>query len=113
MKYIPKASAQKFENSSTCTVFEYGGDSDLDGAVAIISGRYPESGWGMNTVSKEMVYVISGTGSLTTKEGMSPLAEGDVVLINNNEPYYFEGAKLRIFMPTTPAWNPEQYAYLT
>jgi len=109
MKYIPKGTAQRFGNGKTCIVFEYGGSSELSGAVAIINGRYPEAGWAMNEVSQEMVYVISGTGSLTIKQKSVPLCQGDVVLLELNELYYFEGDDLQVFLPTTPAWAIEQH----
>ena len=112
MEFIPKVKAQRFENSSSCVVFEYGGDNDISGAVAVINGRYPESGWGMNQHVKEMVYVIKGTGTLTAKEATFALREGDMALIDANEPYFFEGSELHIFMPTTPAWTPEQFINL-
>jgi mannose-6-phosphate isomerase-like protein (cupin superfamily) len=109
MRYVAKASAQRFDNSSSCTVFEYGGDSELSGAVAHIHGRYPESGWALNQRSKEMAYVLKGTGVLTTKEMSVSLHKGDMALIDANEPYFFEGSELEIFIPTNPAWTPDQY----
>jgi len=109
MKYISKNAAQKFENGKTCVGFEYGGSPELSGATAIINGRYPEAGWAMNEMSQEMVYVISGTGSLTTKQQTIGLRQGDVALLEINEPYYFEGVELQVFLPTTPAWTPEQH----
>lgn len=109
---MPKSSAQTFENSPTCTVFEYGGDEVLDGATAIINGRYPETGWAMNAVVREMIYVVKGSGKLVTRDSTVALSEDDVALLATNEPYYFEGDNLKIFMPTTPPWNPEQYEYL-
>jgi mannose-6-phosphate isomerase-like protein (cupin superfamily) len=112
MKYMPKADTQAFKNGASCVVFEYGGDDSLSGAVAVINGRYPEAGWAMNERSKEMVYVISGTGVFATQETSIQLHEADVVLIDTHEPYSFEGSELRLFMPTTPAWTPDQYKYV-
>jgi mannose-6-phosphate isomerase-like protein (cupin superfamily) len=109
MKYVAVGDAQKFENGQTCTVFEYGGDADLSGAIAEINGRYPESGWSFNTAVKEMVFVLSGEGKIVTDAGEKTLIKDTMVLLDINERYYFEGTMLRIFMPTTPAWTPEQY----
>ncbi len=109
MLYIIGEQAQKFENGPTCTVYEYGGDEDLDGAVAEINGRYPESGWSMNTKVKEMAFVLSGEGKVVTKDGEKVLFKDTMILLDANEQYYFEGNDLRIFMPTTPAWTPDQY----
>lgn len=112
MKYVPKADAQRFDNSPSCTVFEYGGDTEFGGAVGHITGRYPESGWALNQRSKEMVYVIKGTGTLSIGEASFSLREGDMALIDANEPYFFEGNGLEIFIPTTPAWTFEQFSHL-
>ncbi|HVS58704.1 MAG TPA: AraC family ligand binding domain-containing protein [Candidatus Saccharimonadales bacterium] len=113
MKHVAKAQAQKFANSPTCTVYEYAmDDPDINGAVGVINGRYPETGMVVNEVCKEIVYVISGEGSLTTGKTTQPLAEGDVALIAPGEQYFFEGKDLKIFMPCTPAWYPEQHKEL-
>lgn len=109
MLHVASQQAQKFENGPTCTVFEYGGDADISGAIAEINGRYPESGWSFNTAVKEMVFVLSGEGKIVTRKGEKPLAKDTMVLLETNEQYYFEGNALRIFMPTTPAWTPDQY----
>lgn len=109
MKYVTVGDAQKFENGPTCTVFEYGGDADISGAIAEINGRYPESGWSFNTAVKEMVFVLSGEGKIVTRKGEIPLTRDTMALLEINEQYYFEGNSLRIFMPTTPAWTPDQY----
>jgi len=113
MKYISKDTAQKFENSKTCVVFEYGGSAELSGAGAVITGRYPENGWAMNKISQEMVYVISGTGILVTKQENVTLNQGDVACIEANEPYYFEGSELHVFLSTTPAWTLDQHVHIS
>lgn len=113
MKYIAKAQAQKFTNSPTCTVYEYAfGDADINGALGIVNGRYPERDWIMNEKCKELVYVVSGEGSLHTRSASQQLMAGDSVLIAPGEAYYFEGKDLSIFMPCTPAWYPEQHKVL-
>lgn len=109
MKYVAVGDAERFENGQTCTVLEYGGDADLSGAIAEINGRYPASGWSFNTAVKEMVLVLSGEGKIVTRNDEKPLAKDTMVLLDINEQYYFEGSSLRIFMPTTPAWTPDQY----
>lgn len=114
MKFIAKSLAQKFTNSPTCTVYEYAfGDTDMNGALGIINGRYPEVGWIINEVCKELVYVVSGEGSISTKSQCQVLSAGDSALIEPGEPYFFEGQDLSIFMPCTPAWYPEQHKATT
>jgi len=110
VKHIAKAQAVTFANSSTCTGYEYAfGDADINGAVGVITGRYPETGWVTNEVCKELVYVISGEGSLHTATQHQALAAGDCALIAPGEQYYFEGQELTVLMPCTPAWYPEQH----
>ncbi|HUB93269.1 MAG TPA: AraC family ligand binding domain-containing protein [Verrucomicrobiae bacterium] len=84
-------------------------DSDINGAVGVINGRYPESGWAINEKCKELVYIISGEGVLGVREQKQELRSGDLALILPGEEYYFEGKDLTIFMPCTPAWYPEQH----
>lgn len=113
MKYIGKLQAQKFTNSPTCTVYEYAfGDSGINGAAGVVNGRYPEEGWVVNEKCKELVYVVSGEGSLNVRSQNQQLSAGDSALIEPGEPYYFEGKDLTIFMPCTPAWYPEQHTML-
>jgi len=110
MKHISKSQSQNHQNGLSCVVFEYGSNGEIDGSVAEINGRYPESGWSMNTISHLEFFVISGRGTLTTAEKTVELKSEDVVIINPNESYYYVGNHLRIFMASTPPWSPEQYA---
>ena len=59
MKLIKNNDAFKKSNGDKCDVFEYSfDDKEIDLGVAIIKGRYPEQGFCMNLVSKELIYVI-------------------------------------------------------
>jgi mannose-6-phosphate isomerase-like protein (cupin superfamily) len=109
MKLSKKSDAQVFENSAVCKAYEYPlGDNAINAAVIELGGRYPDEGYAVNTVCKEMVYVIRGSGRLTTDNEQVELAEGDMALIQPNEKYYFEG-NLMMLLPCTPAWYPEQH----
>jgi mannose-6-phosphate isomerase-like protein (cupin superfamily) len=110
MKYIAKDQAHKFVNSKSCVVYEYAfDDPDINGAVGVINGRYPESGWAVNEKCKELVYVVSGEGSLGTASQKLDLHAGDSAFILPGERYCFTGKELVIFMPCSPAWYPEQH----
>ena len=39
-------------------------DKDIDLGIATIRGRYPDEGYGVNLISKELIYVIEGRGTL-------------------------------------------------
>lgn len=110
MKLVPQLDAQEHANAPTCKVFEYEmGDTNINGAVAVINGRYPEAGFAVNRECKELVFVIHGSGKLATREAHQELFEGDMALIDKNEEYYFEGKQLVVHLACTPAWTPEQY----
>ena len=65
MKVIKYGEAEAGANSENCKTLEYSfGDKDLDLGVAVITGRYPESGYCVNLISKELVYVLEGSGTI-------------------------------------------------
>ena len=107
MKLVKKNETKEFKNSDQCLAIEYPlGDKDINGAVAKITGRYPDKNRAVNTKCKEMAYVISGSGQVVVEGKEYSLNVGDLVLIEPNEKYFWEG-NLEIFMPCTPAWYPE------
>ncbi len=77
-------------------------------AVAEILHRYPETGYVVNHICTEMGYVLKGFGKLVTKEREVILSPGDVISIEPNEMYYWEGT-MTIILPAAPAWYPEQH----
>lgn len=107
MKIIRKNQTKVFKNSEACTAIEYPtGDKDINGAVIELAGRYPEKGRAMNLECKEMAYVIKGSGKVVVEEEEIKLNEGDLVLIEVGEKFFWEG-KMQMFMPCTPAWHTE------
>lgn len=109
MKIVHKNETKEFKNSDQCIAIEYPmGDKDINGAIGKISGRYPDKGRVVNTKCKELAYVIKGSGKVVVEGKEYLLNQGDVVLIEPNEKYFWEG-NLEIFMPCTPAWYPEQH----
>ena len=110
MKLIKNSDAFKKSNGDKCDVFEYSfDDKEIDLGVAIIKGRYPEQGFCMNLVSKELIYVIEGTGVLYFEDSSIEFSKGDSILIDNNEKYYWFSEYCKVSMTCTPAWNKEQY----
>ena len=110
MEIIEYNKAEKGQNSDNCKVIEYSfNDKDIDLGVATIKGRYPASGYGMNLVSKELVYVIEGSGVLICEDKKVEFSEGDTILLQPNEKYYFETQYCKIAMACTPEWSKEQY----
>ncbi len=108
MKVVYKHQAKFIKLNNMCTSEEYLlGDTDINGAVVKLSGRYPESGRVMNTKCKELVYVMSGKGKIVTEDRELKLKSGDMILIEPGEKYFWQG-DLTMFVPCTPAWTPEQ-----
>lgn len=109
MKISLKSQRKEFKNGNYCTAYEYPMDENMiNGSLIVLSGRYPETGCALNEVSKEMAYVVKGSGRVTVEGKEHALAEGDIVLIDPGEKYFWEG-NMEIFMPCVPAWSPEQH----
>lgn len=112
MKIIKKNQAQEFKGSGTCVVFEYPmGYEDINGAVAKISGRYPDKGFTVNEVCRELGYVISGSGKIVINKSEFLLQIGDLVSIDPGEKFYWQG-NMELFLPCTPAWSQEQHKFI-
>lgn len=100
--------SELFKNGESCEVREYEfGDSDINVGTARLSGRFPESGYLVNEKVKEYAYVVSGDGSIVTRENTYDFAEGDLILIPVGEEYYWD-ANCSLVMSCSPAWYPEQ-----
>lgn len=110
MKVIKYNNALKGKNSDKCKTLEYSFmDKEIDLGIATISGRYPDEGYGMNLVSKELVYVIEGSGTLNFEKEKIEFSKGDSILIEPNEKYYYDTKHCVISMTCTPAWSIEQH----
>lgn len=109
MKIIYKNQTKIFKNGEACTAIEYPlGDKDINGAVIELNGRYPETNRVVNLKCKELAYVIKGSGRVVIEDKEIKFSEGDLMLIEAGEKYFWEG-KATMFMPCAPAWHPEQH----
>jgi mannose-6-phosphate isomerase-like protein (cupin superfamily) len=54
-----------------------------------------------------LVYVIDGSGKIVVEGKVFPLHPGDMVIIDQNEKYYWDGT-LELLAVCTPAWNAKQ-----
>jgi len=110
MKVIKYEEAEKGKNSEKCKTLEYSfRDKDIDLGIATIQGRYPDEGYGVNLISKELIYVIEGKGFLNFEDRKVEFKEGDSILIEPNEKYYYDTEYCKISMVCTPAWTIEQH----
>lgn len=108
MQYVKKPDS-KISNSPACTAIEYPLKSpDINCAIVELTGRYPETGVAMNTECKELAYVVNGSGRVIVDNKETALAEGDMVLIDPGEKFYWDGT-MTLVVPCAPAWRIEQH----
>lgn len=99
------------EVAPSCMVTELGSSSSQDAAVASINGRYPETGFALNRESSMVIRVIRGMGDIATKDSTENLRAGDVVFIDADTPYRYEG-HFEVMIVSTPPWSAGQYEYI-
>ena len=110
---MKKIETKEYAIDANCIVRDYPlDDSDINGAFIRINGRSPLTGRTVNIECKEMVYVIKGEGKIVVKGKETKLQEGDLLLINPMEEYYWEG-NMEMFVPCTPAWTAEQHKIIS
>lgn len=109
MIIVPSVESKKTQASTSTTIWEFPtGDRVVSGAVAQIKGRYPEKGFAVNQKSKELAFVISGSGHVVMPIEKRSINVGDLIYLNKGEPFAWEGT-LTIFMTTSPAFDPKQH----
>lgn len=110
MNYLDESQSIRYKNSSSCIAFEYEFEnvSDINSAVIELKGRYPETGFAINDVCKEIVYVIDGRGYVACDSQQIDMERGGMLSIEPGEKYFFEGS-MRLLIASSPAWYPEQY----
>lgn len=112
MKIARKEDSNRLENSEDCVAIEYPlEDEDINGSIIELEGRYPDEGRTVNKECKEMVLVLEGSGKLEVEDESIKLKEDDLVLIEPSERFFWEGS-MKMFMPCTPAWYPEQHKHV-
>lgn len=60
-----------------------------------------------NEKCKEICYILEGKGAINKKEESINFEQGDVILIEKEEIYYWNG-NCKIIMICTPSWYKEQ-----
>jgi mannose-6-phosphate isomerase-like protein (cupin superfamily) len=109
MKLVTSQQTNRFENSPACIALEYPHhDPEMNLAVIILSGRYPETGYSLNTGFKEIAYILEGSVTCSNENEQVRLNPGDSLILERNEKYYWIGTA-KILMVCTPPFNPEQH----
>lgn len=112
MELIRKDEAEFYQGDGYSGMDYTSQDKDINFAVIKISGRSPKSGFQLNTECKELLYILAGSGTLHLKNGdESSFCEGDVIVIEKNEAYAFDG-EFEAAVSCTPAWNSTQHKYI-
>lgn len=113
MLYIKKSEAEAYSGDGYSGMDYPMTDSDINFAVIKINCRSPKIGYQVNTGCKELLYIINGNGILYLKDkkGKVIFNQGDVILIDKNECYAFDG-NFEAAVPCTPAWTSEQHKYV-
>lgn len=107
---IKKENSIKHKNSGACTVWEYDYPSqDSSFGLAEINGRYPETGFVINTDCDEIFYVISGQGKIETENITQEINEGDCIFLEKNKKYASAGKNLKLALFNTPKWDISQH----
>ena len=109
MKIISNKQTIKKNNNEACVVTEYNvGDKELDFAVVKMTGRYPRERRVTNKECKEIVYIHEGQGKVEINGKECKLNAGDLVLIEAEEKFYWEG-NMTLFISCHPAFTIEQH----
>ncbi len=112
MKISFKHQAKEKSNSPTCSITEFALNYDLlDGALATITGRYPNERRVVNQQCDELAYVFEGTGKIVINHEEHRLSAGDIVLIEAGEKYFWDG-NMKLFLSCRPAWKKEQHQFV-
>ena len=76
----------------------------------VLTERYPEQGFVLNTKSEMVVYILNGKAYYNQE---TILETGSVILVKTNEKYYWQPIeKVTLLIFSTPPWTPEQQILL-
>jgi len=107
---IKKENTREQKNSPACTVWEHDHPTNnLSLATSLINGRYPEEKRVTNLECEEIIFVISGSGTIHSEKGDFQINQGDSYHFETKEKYFIEGDNLLLGITNTPKWTFEQY----
>ncbi|MBQ6492630.1 MAG: DUF861 domain-containing protein [Erysipelotrichaceae bacterium] len=110
MKIIRKNEAVIGANSDKCKTYDYPfSNFEIGFALSEISGRYPAEGFVMNQECTEIVYILEGQGKLVLSNETVEFKEGDSIIINKGEKYFWDAQYCKMSMSCSPKWSPEQH----
>ena len=102
MKVCSKKQAIGCRNGDNCVVTQFPmANEELDMAVVEVTGRFPERGCAINHKVAEMVYIQSGSATITVDGAVRSLEVGETVLIEAGEAYFWDGTFTGIIMQSS------------
>lgn len=112
MEIVRKESAERIEDGTVLTAFEYQtSDKAINTARIEIRGRYPISGSVRNTKVKEIIYIEKGSGEIAIDGSSQKVQEGDVIFVDTHEAIAWDG-DFTLIITCTPAWSKDQYEFI-
>jgi len=107
---IKKSEREKKQISQGGFVYEYRDANECLGiVVSELNGRVPDEGKMKNNVVHEVYYVLSGSARVFMGNDIFEINEGDVLHVAAGKEYYVEANNLKLVIPTSPAFYPEQW----
>ncbi|MEK7628582.1 MAG: cupin domain-containing protein [Patescibacteria group bacterium] len=80
--------------------------------VSEIHGRYPTTGFDVDTEIEAAWFVVAGTGTIFVGDREHLVAEGDMVFVPPNEKFWIAGNHLKLVVTSSPPWNAEQHKHI-
>lgn len=113
MELIKQSSAEFYQGDGYAGMDYPSSDQDINFAMIKISGRSPKTGFQLNESCKELLYIVSGEGTISWGETVevTEFQKGDVIVIAQGEKYAFDGT-FEVAVSCTPAWTSAQHKYI-
>ncbi|HEX7042952.1 MAG TPA: cupin domain-containing protein [Patescibacteria group bacterium] len=80
--------------------------------VSEINGRYPESGFDIDTEVEASWYVEEGNANIWIGGKIYQVEKGDMVYVPKNEKYWIDGKNLKLVVASSPVWHPDQHSHI-
>lgn len=106
---VTKKIINKKSVPSKCSVVEYPfNGNDMDIGIFYIKDEYPLTGFCVNKITKLLMYVLKGDGTIQIGEHFIDVGEGVALVIPPNHKYRFTG-NFECVISSTPAWDIDQF----
>lgn len=110
MSAVYKVKAEAAKDLGNVKIFDFDLPTwNLGLAMAELDGRFPPEGKSSNVGCELIFYVLSGSGTIYSENGVFDLETGDVYHFKKSEKYYVVGKRLKVLMPSSPAWQAKDF----